>query len=124
MWEPTELWYFLPYGYLLTILLETPVLLVGLSQQHSWQRRLAAGIGLTAFTYPIVVLVLPLLLGNFPTWVYLAVAEVFAPVGECLLFWLAFGGNLRQSSTQRDFLAILLANITSFLAGELIFYPW
>lgn len=124
MWEPNELWDFLPYGYLLTITLETPVLMVGLSHQHSWHRKLFAGIGLTLFTYPIVVLVLPLLLRDFTPWVYVTIAEVFAPVGECILFWLAFGGDLRQRSTQRDFLAIVLANITSFLVGEWIFLAW
>ncbi|MCA9073149.1 MAG: hypothetical protein KDA84_29705, partial [Planctomycetaceae bacterium] len=54
------LWAFLPWGYLLTILLETPVLLVGLSARHSWSRRFLSGIWLTACTYPIVVLVLPI----------------------------------------------------------------
>ncbi len=124
MWEPNELWQFLPYGYLLTIGLETPVLIVGLSRQHSWRRRLFAGVGLTLFTYPIVVLVLPLLLGHFADWVYITVAETFAPMGECLLFYLAFGGDLRQRSTQQDFLAIILANITSFLVGEWLFSAW
>ena len=33
-----ELWQLLPWGYLLTITLETPVLLFGLSERHSWQR--------------------------------------------------------------------------------------
>ena len=62
--SPTELWRFLPIGYLFTISIETPILLVGLSSRHSLRRRLLAGIWLTACTYPIVTLVLPLLLVN------------------------------------------------------------
>ena len=59
--SPNELWRFLPLGYLLTILIETPILLIGLSGRHPFRRKLFAGVWLTACTYPIVVLVLPLL---------------------------------------------------------------
>ena len=52
-----ELWRFLPFGYLLTIAIETPILLFGLSPHHPKRRRLLAGVWLTACTYPIVVLV-------------------------------------------------------------------
>jgi hypothetical protein len=48
---------------------------------------------------------------------YLAVAEIFAPVAECLLFGLAFGKQARR----RDFGVIVIANLASFLAGEIIF---
>ena len=114
--SPHELWRFLPIGYLLTIAIETPILFFGLSPHHSKPRRIAAGIWLTACTYPIVVLVLPLLLVNQSRGVFLLVAEVFAPVAECLLFWLAFGKEARW----RDFLVIVIANVASFLVGELI----
>ena len=111
-----ELWRFLPIGYLLTIAIETPILLVGLSSEHSKQRRVLAGIWLTACTYPIVILVLPLfLMERFPT-LYLVIAEIFAPVAECLLFWLAFDGQAKW----RDFIAIVLANLASFVVGELL----
>jgi hypothetical protein len=123
----TELWRFLPIGYLLTILIETPILLIGLSQRHSRPRRLLAGIWLTACTYPIVILVLPVLFTNSSRTVYLIVAEIFAPVGECVLFWLAFGSRveLGKSSMWRDFLAIVVANLASFLAGEALgVYKW
>src|SRR5262245_30309378 len=115
---PAELWHFLPLGYLLSILIETPVLLVGLSQRHSFGRRLASGIWLTACTYPIVTLVLPLLFVNSSRTVYLIVAETFAPVGECILFWLAFGrdDDVGQPSMWRDFVAIIVANLASFVA--------
>src|ERR1043166_3328170 len=89
--SPSDLWHFLLIGYLLTILVETPILLVGLSERHPISRRLFAGVWLTACTYPIVVLVLPLLFAGASRTIYLIVAETFAPVAECVLFWLAYG---------------------------------
>jgi hypothetical protein len=115
--SPHDLWRFLPIGYLFTIAIETPILLLGLSRHHSIKRRLLSGTWLTACTYPIVVLVLPLLLVNQSRTVYLVVAETFAPVAECLLFWAAFGKETRW----RDFGVIVLANLASFLIGALIF---
>lgn len=115
--SPFELWHFLPLGYLFTIAVETPILFFGLSAQHSKKRRIAAGVWLTACTYPIVVLVLPLVMASQSRTIYLLVAEVFAPLAECLLFWLAFGREARW----RDFVVITLANLASFLIGALIF---
>ena len=115
--SPHELWHFLPIGYLFTIAIETPILLLGLSRHHSIKRRLLAGIWLTACTYPIVVLVMPLLLLSYSRTFYLVIAETFAPVAECLLFWLAFGKETRW----RDFGVIIVANLASFLLGTLIF---
>jgi hypothetical protein len=123
----SELWRFLPIGYLFTILIETPILLAGLSSRHSIKRRLLAGIWLTACTYPIVTLVLPLFFDNSSRNVYLLVAETFAPLAECVLFWLAFGDadQLNNASMYRDFTVITLANIASFLGGELLnAYHW
>ena len=125
--SPTELWRFLPLGYLLSILIETPVLLVGLSGRHTFKRRLWAGVWLTACTYPIVVLVLPMLFANQSRAIYLLVAETFAPVAECVLFWLAFGNNeeVGRSSMWRDFGAIVVANLASFAGGEVLnIYHW
>ena len=120
--NPSELWLFLPLGYLLTILIETPVLVFGLSPRHSFKRKLFAGVWLTACTYPIVTLVLPLVLSQSPRMVYLVVAETFAPVVECVLFWLAFGKNqeLGTFSLWRDFGAIVVANLASFMLGEIL----
>jgi hypothetical protein len=115
--SPLELWRFLPIGYLFTIAIEVPILFFGLSAHHSKLRRVIAGVWLTACTYPIVTLVLPLLLVNESRASFLLVAETFAPVAECLLFWLAFGREARW----RDFGTIVIANIASFLLGELIF---
>lgn len=121
--SPLELWRFLPLGYLLTIAIETPILFFGLAPRHPKRHRLLAGLWLTAATYPIVTLVLPLLLENYSRVVYLVVAETFAPVAECILFWLAFGSaaELGKRSMWRDFAAIVLANLASFTAGEIMY---
>lgn len=92
---------------------------------HSWTRRLFASVWLTACTYPIVILVLPLCLDSVAhRGVYLAVAETFAPVAECGLFWAAFGTRQESGrwSMWRDFLVITLANLASFGSGELMYY--
>lgn len=119
--SPLELWRFLPLGYLFTIAIETPILFFGLSRHHSKQRRIVAGVWLTACTYPIVTLVLPLLLENYSRAAFLTVAEIFAPVAECVLFWLAFGSaaEFGKRSMWRDFAAIVIANLASFVAGEI-----
>ena len=124
---PNELWRFLPLGYLLTILIETPILLIGLSGRHPFRRKLFAGVWLTACTYPIVVLVLPLLFTPDQRVLYLVVAETFAPVAECILFWLAFGNKeaVGTRSMWRDLMAIIVANLASFSIGELLnAYRW
>ena len=110
-----SLWTFLPFGYLLTVLIETPILVIGLSREHTFTRRVVAGFWLTACTYPIVTLVLPLLMVQYSRAFYLLVAETFAPVAECLLFWMAFGSRGR-----RDFVSIVIANLASFGAGEFL----
>jgi hypothetical protein len=125
--SPNELWRFLPLGYLLTILIETPILIVGLSRRHPLKRKFLAGIWLTACTYPIVVLVLPVLFAQQSRTVYLVVAETFAPLAECILFWLAFGAREEagKPSMWRDFMAIILANLASFGVGEVLNrYDW
>jgi hypothetical protein len=124
--NPVELWSFLPVGYLLTVLIELPIVLVGLSSRHSLRDRLLAGFWLTACTYPIVVLVLPLALRpHYSELTYLVVAETFAPLAECGLFWLAYINRLDHDAraTGRDFAAIILANLASFSLGELV-YAW
>ena len=125
--SPSDLWLFLPFGYLFTILIETPVLLVGLSKRHSFKRKLFAGVWLTACTYPIVVLVLPLVFARSSRALYLIVAETFAPVAECILFWLAYGKReeVGRRSMWQDFATIVVANLASFLAGEVMnSYGW
>ena len=116
--DPAYLWRFLLVGYVLTVALEAPVLAVGLAPRHSWSVRAIAALWLTACTYPIVVLVLPL---TVELWwgrtAYLTIAEIFAPLAECLLFWLAFDRPAPPRDQRRDALAIIAANLTSFLLG-------
>jgi hypothetical protein len=116
-------WAFLPVGYLFSILIETPVLLVGLSARHPYRRRLFAGLWLTACTYPVVVLVLPEFFDTRDQRaLYLWVAETFAPAAECALFWMAWGSpdQWGRRSMWRDFAAITLANLASFGLGEVM----
>jgi hypothetical protein len=119
-----ELWFFLPFGYLLTILMETPILVLGLPSKLSIRQKLLCGIWLSACTYPIVVLVLPAIFFDSPRWQYLAVAETFAPVAECMIFWLAFRAKhlLNGSDWIRAFVAIVIANLASFGLGEILNY--
>jgi hypothetical protein len=52
------------------------------------------------------------------------IAEPFAIMAECALFWIAFGETLLWGSKSmgRDFLTIALANLASFGAGELWYF--
>ena len=120
--SPSELWRFLLIGYPFTILIETPILLIGLSRRHSFKQKLFAGVWLTACTYPIVVLVMPLLFANVSRTIYLIVAETFAPLAECALFWMAYGKmeELGKRSMWQDLVTIVVANLASFLGGEVL----
>src|SRR5439155_13742316 len=115
-----QLWRGFLLGYALSVLIETPVLLAGLSARHSWRDRLFAGLWLTACTYPVVYLLLPAWIDiRESRLLYLMVAETFAPVAECILFWVAFGKRELwvTPSMWRDFAAITLANLASFGGG-------
>jgi hypothetical protein len=121
------LWAFLPFGYLLTIFVETPILIVGLSQKVTLRQKLLCGIWLSACTYPIVVLVMPVLFADWQRWQYLIVAETFAPVAECTLFWLTFRskGIVNHREWVDCFIAIVIANLASFGVGEIFnYYSW
>jgi len=122
-----ELWYFLPFGYLFTIAIETVVLVVGLSPKVTLKQKLWCGVWLTACTYPVVILVLPAIFYGQSRALYLLVAEIFAPVAECALFWLAFRGRdtLGSNDWIRCMIAIIAANLASFGFGELMnTYDW
>ena len=120
-----DLWSFLLFGYFVTVLIETPILCIGLSRRHSMTRRVLMGLWLTACTYPIVVLVLPpLLFTSAGVSTYVIVAEIFAPLAECLLFWIwvrKIDKDYRGWDVGRDFAVIVLANLCSFLTGEWLF---
>jgi hypothetical protein len=110
------LWTFLPIGYCLSVAVETPILMLGLSPEHPLLRRFLAGLWLTACTYPTFILVLPYL---FPSReIYLAVGETFVALGECGLFLAAFGWRRPWPKLARDCCVIILANLASFGVGE------
>src|SRR5580658_7340331 len=92
--------------YLLTIAVETTVLLVFLSPRHTILIKLFAGVWLSSCTYPIVWLVFPPMFSE--RWLYLLVSETFAPFAECVLFWWAFMRGLpaNHGSMIRDLAAI------------------
>ena len=123
-----EIWGFIGWGYLLTIALETPVLMLALARRHPLSRRFIAGLWLTACSYPIVVIVLPIVMEGMSRGAYLAVAETFAPLSECLIFFYAFPPDPRRDRLQenrpppptywQDGIAIVAANLLSFLYGE------
>src|SRR5262249_33517353 len=118
--QATELLTALMFGYSLAVAVETPVLLVGLSPLHPWKHRLFAGLWLTACTYPIVMLVLPTLVYEpQKRWLYVTAAESFAATAECILFWAAFDrGRSNWPNRCRDWTVIVIANLASFVAGE------
>ena len=123
--DPLAQWQFLLYGYVLTVFIEGLVLLPGLSARHSLGRRLFACVWLNACSYPIVVLVLPQLISLRDHYAaYLWVAETFAPVAECTLFWIAFGTREEwlKPSMWRDMAAVTAANLASFGVGVLLEY--
>lgn len=115
----TDLWWFLPFGFILTVLIESPILWIGLPKLP-FHRKLWFGVWLTACTYPVVVLVLPALMVGFSRGVYLLIAESFAPLAECCIFWLALRGTI--DFARRDWIAsfatIVVANLASFVIGE------
>jgi hypothetical protein len=124
--DPAERWLSFLIGYLASIAVETPVLLIGLSPRHPLSRRLFCGVWLTACTYPVVALVLPEMFDpDRQRWLYLLVAETFAPATECALFWAAFGQRSERwrLSMWRDLGVVVLANLASFGVGE-AYYAW
>lgn len=121
--DPAFICYALTAGYLLGIAVETPFLLLGLSKTHPLKRKLLSGIWLTACTYPFVAVVIPCFIDPVSQQIlYKSVAEVFAPAAECALFWFAYHnrGKFFKGQLCRDCAAIVVANLASFGAGELI----
>jgi len=108
-----SLWLRFPIGYLLSVMVETPILLFALSPVHPRWRKWFAGLWLTGCSYPVVVLVLPAWTGGW----YVPVAETFAGLSECLLFAALFP----DGRNRRDMAAIAGANLASFAWGELLF---
>lgn len=116
------LWLAVGTGFCLSVAIETPVLMLGLSNRHTWRTRLFAGVWLTACTYPIVAVALPSVMdASHSRFWYILTAETFAPLAECLLFCLVFDrGSASPGQIGRDCTAIVLANLASFGLGLLL----
>ena len=117
-------WQTLPWAYLFTIAIESAVLWFALSRQHPAGRRLFAGVWLTACTFPVLWIALPAVMyPQSPRWLLVLVGEAFVFAAECVLFWFAFDrGRSSRRDTLRDILAVVLANLASFLLGELAWW--
>jgi hypothetical protein len=116
-----DVWSELGFGYFATILIEAPILAIGLSVRHTPAIRWFAGAWLTACTYLIVNVVIPFALNSPDGRVAgLVIGEIFAPAAECGLFWAAFGpdGAIPRAPIRRDLSSIVLANLVSFGLGE------
>lgn len=111
--DAAALWQWLPVGYLFTIAIEAPILIVGLRPSLPAVRtRIAAACWLTGVTYPVVVVVLPLLLWPVASYAtYVASAESFAVVTECVLYRLVWRGS------RHDLAIVALANVVSAAVG-------
>lgn len=118
-------------GYALGVLLETPVLLAGLSSCHTLKNKFKAGLLLTACTYPFVVLLMPRLINPETNYtLFIAVTETLVPIVECAVFWFVFHRNLlfkqdenfhlSRNILARDFVVIVVANLVSFSSGEIL----
>lgn len=110
-------------GYLLTISIETPVLLFGLANRYSIKEKLFAGALLTGFSYPFVAVFFSMIWNPYKDYAtYVTVSEIFAPLSECLLFALLFQTRKKLSARERtiDFAVVVLANLLSYLSGELM----
>jgi len=117
--DTSALLLFFPVGYLATVAFETPWLLWGLSAPASRRQKVFASFWLTACTYPIVAIVLPLLFSNWPSnyHLYLLLAESFAITAECALFTCAFR-SISTPSQIRNAVVIAIANLSSFGFGS------
>lgn len=123
---PASVWLLVICGYLLTVSIEIPVLLTGMARKHGVRETIINGLFLTAFTYPVVVMVLPAAFSVMEInnrLLYLAVAESFAPIAEVLFFRFLIGKPL-TSSIDRDAVVIVIANLASFLLGEAGLSRW
>ena len=121
--HPATLARMIAIGYLLTIAFETPVLYFGLGSRYTPKEKLLAGLVLTLCSYPFVVLLFPSIWNPYSDYgTYVLVSEIFAPVSECVVFAILFQRKKQLSSKPRlvDFFWILMANLTSFSAGELL----
>ena len=120
------LWLLLIFGYLLTVLIEIPILLTGLPGKYTTKETIINGLLLTAITYPVVIMVLPAIftgMGIENRVLFLMFAESFAPITEVLFFRYLIDQPL-TGRLDREAAVIVIANLTSFLLGEAGLSQW
>jgi hypothetical protein len=120
------LWLLLIFGYIVTVLVEIPILIVGFQRKYTIAETIVNGLLLTAITYPVVIMVLPAMFTEMrieSRALYLAVAESFAPITEVLFFRYLTDRPL-AGRLDRDAAVIVIANLTSFLLGEAGLSQW
>lgn len=102
-----------------TVVIEGVVLWFMLPPKRSPRLRIGAAVWLSSCTIPVVHLSFPVLAehGWSNTW-WIAAAEVFAPLAECLLFAAILRVGRMPPITWRDVWVIVLANLLSFGIGE------
>jgi len=123
------LWLLLIFGYLLTILIELPVLICGLSSKYSSLETIVNGFLLTALTYPVVVMVLPAIFTGMAEWGS-TVEQRTLPLQrrspllpKCCSFDISTAQSL-IARPDRDAAVIVTANRASFLLGEAGLSRW
>ena len=106
-------------GYLLTVGIELPIFIAGLSACHSLRARIFAAVWLSACTYPVVALTLPALISLASDYsTYILVAEGFAIGTELTLFeTVLVEADRTLFERWQDRLAIIAANLASATAG-------
>ena len=110
-------WFYLVVGYVLTVIVELPILVVGLGTEHSLRRKIAAGFWLTACTYPVVVLVYRPCSGPLPG---VRDGSTFPSPSHSRRSANAVCSGGIDRLSQRDVVAIVVANLSSFAMGEIL----
>jgi hypothetical protein len=100
----------IPACWAATVLLELPWFLWGFSRLPV-RKRCALALGANLVSYPWVSIIFPALFSDYDS--YLATAETFAPLVE--VGWCAW---TLGHCTRRETLAVVLANLTSWLLGS------
>ena len=116
-----QLGLFFVIGYVVTVAIELPVLLIGLAEKRKRSDRVTAAFLLTAFSYPAVVLVFPAIFTLMECDnrnLFLLVAETYAPLAEVALFRFMHYEKV-FAKLDRDAFVIIAANLCSFLLGEI-----
>jgi len=120
----TAMLLFLASGYLATVAIEAPLLVAFLPSRYSLRTRIGCGFWLTACTYPVVVLVMPNIANGPFSWsVTLLVTEIWVALTEVALLRAVAGRRLLASFRREDGV-VIVANLASFLAGELFVSAW